>query len=93
MKKMISILLLVSVLALTLSACGAGEVKMEVYDWKMRTVMSNDIDLADSDAVVLAVGEPDEVYPNAKIADLTLVAKDGKLTLIDLTFMQSEVTR
>lgn len=85
MKNMISILLLVAVLTLTLSACGAGEVKIEDYEWKMRTVMSNDIELADSDAVVLAVGESDEVYPNAKIVDLTLVAKDGKLTITDAT--------
>ena len=39
----------------------------------------------DSDEVVLAVGKPDEIYPNAKIVDLTLVAKDGKLTITDAT--------
>ena len=85
MKKVVSVLLLLALFVLTLSACGAGNVKIEDYEWKMRTVMSNDIELADSDAVVLAVGEADEVYPNAKIVDLTLVAKDGKLTVTDAT--------
>ena len=47
--------------------------------------MSNDIELADSDEVVLSVGKPDEIYPNAKIVDLTLVAKEGKLTITDTT--------
>ena len=48
-----------------------GNPKIEDYEWKMRTVMSNDIELADSDEVVLAVGKPDEIYPDAKIVDLT----------------------
>ena len=80
MKNIISILLLAATLMFALSACGMGNPKIEDYEWKMRTVMSNDIELADSDEVVLAVGKPDEIYPNAKIVDLTLVAKDGKLT-------------
>ena len=62
-----------------------GNPKIEDYEWKMRTVMSNDIELADSDEVVLTVGKPDEIYPDAKIVDLTLVAKDGKLTITDAT--------
>lgn len=85
MKNIISILLLAATLMFALSACGMGNPKIEDYEWKMRTVMSNDIELADSDEVVLAVGKPDEIYPNAKIVDLTLVAKDGKLTITDAT--------
>ena len=85
MKKAISIFLLVTTLILTLSACGMGKPKIEDYEWKMRTVMSNDAELADSDDVVLVVGTHDEIYPNAKIVDLTLVAKDGKLTITDAT--------
>lgn len=46
----------------------------------MRTVMKND-----SDLVVPAVGEADEVYPDAKVVDLTLTAKDGKITITDAT--------
>ena len=85
MKKIVSILLLAATLIFALSACGTGKPKIEDYEWKMRTVMSNDIKLADSDEVVLAVGKPDEIYPNAKIVDLTLVAKDGMLTITDAT--------
>ena len=81
---MISVMML-TVLAFTFSACGNDATKIEDYEWKMRTVMSNDIELADSDDVVLAVGEKDEMYPNAKIVDLTLAAKDGKLTITDAT--------
>lgn len=39
----------------------------------------------DSDASVPAVGEPDEVYPEAKVVDVTLTAKDGLITLTDTT--------
>lgn len=84
MKKILSTLLLL-VFVFTLSACGSNVVSIENYAWKMRTVMSNDIELADSDAIVLAVGEKDEMYPDAKIVDLTLTAKDGKLTITDAT--------
>ena len=85
MKRTISTIILIAILTITLSACGVGNPKIEDYEWKMRTVMSNDIELADSDEVVLAVGKPDEIYPDAKIVDLTLEAKDGKLTITDAT--------
>ena len=35
-----------------------GNPKIEDYEWKMRTVMSNDIELDDSDEVVLTVNSP-----------------------------------
>lgn len=77
--------ILLSMLFLTLTACSSDAIEIEDYEWKMRTVMSNDIELADSDAVVLAVGEYDELYPNAEIVDLILTAKDGKITVTDAT--------
>ena len=79
MKKIISFLLITTLL-FALSACGAKKMKIEDYEWKMRTVMKND-----SDLVVPAVGEADEVYPDAKVVDLTLTAKDGKITITDAT--------
>ena len=85
MKKKTFFFVLLFVLILTLTACGNDAIKIEDYEWKMRTVISTDIELADSDAIVLAVGEKDELYPDAKIIDLTLVAKDGKLTVTDAT--------
>ena len=80
MKKVISITLLITTLILTLSACGAERIKIEDYEWKMRTVIRND-----SDLIVPAVGEADEVYPDAKVVDLTLTAKDGKIMINDVT--------
>ena len=69
-----------------LSACNADVVAMEDYEWKMRTVMSNNIEVAQNeDQLVVAVGEADELYPDAKIVDLTLIAKDGEITITDAT--------
>lgn len=85
MKKIISILLLVNTVVLVLSACRTETVTIDDCKWQMRTVMSNDIELANSDAVVLAVGEENEVYPNAQIVELTLIASNGKVTVTDAT--------
>ena len=54
--------------------------KIENYEWKMRTVMRNDTDLD-----VTAVDEADAAHPDAKVVDLFLVAKDGKITVTDAT--------
>lgn len=80
MKKTLSMLLFLTTLTLTLSACGAGKLEIEDYEWKMRTVMENN-----SEINVPAVGEPDAAHPDAKIVDMTLVAKDGKIIVTDLT--------
>lgn len=80
MKKAISIILLITTLIFILSGCGAKAIQIEDYEWKMRTVMKND-----SDLIVPAVGETDEAYPDAKVIDLTLTAKDGKITITDAT--------
>ena len=85
MKKIISLLLML-ILVFTLSACNGDVVSIEDYEWKMRTVMSNDIEAAQNeDELVVAVGEADELYPDTKIVDLKLVAKDGTITLSDET--------
>ena len=85
MKKFI-VLMLVSIMLFALSACNGDVVAIEDYEWKMRTVMSNDIEAAQNeDELVVAVGEADELYPDTKIVDLKLVAKDGAITLTDAT--------
>ena len=81
MKKIILAFLLVTTLVLTLSACGAGEVKIEDYEWKMSYVMHGE----DNQVVVDAVGEYDTAHPEAKIVEMILIAKDGKITISDLT--------
>ena len=39
----------------------------------------------DNQVVVDAVGEDDPAHPEAKIVEMTLVAKDGKITITDHT--------
>ena len=85
MKKVIFVLLSLA-LIFALSACGGDVVAIEDYEWKMRTVMRNDIEVAQNeDELVVAVGEEDDIHPNAKIVDLKLVAKDGSITITDAT--------
>ena len=85
MKKVISVLLTL-IFIFALSACSGKVVAIEDYEWKMRTVMRNDIEAAqDNDKFYVAVGEEDDIHPNAKIVDLKLVAKDGSITITDAT--------
>ena len=81
MKKIISILLLLSIAVFALSACGMRKPKIEDYEWKMRTIMH----IEDNQSVYDAAGEESSIYPEAKIIEMTLVAKDGKITIIDVT--------
>lgn len=81
MKRTISILILIATLTIALSACGLGKVKIEDYEWKMRTIMHGE----DNQVVVDAVGEYDATHPEAKIIDMILTAKDGKITITDNT--------
>ena len=85
MKKIISLLLML-ILVFTLSACNGDVVAIEDYEWKMGAVMRNDIEAAQNeDELVVAVGEEDDIHPNAKIVDLKLVAKNGSITITDAT--------
>ena len=85
MKKIISIFLMLT-FTFALSACNSDEFAIEDYEWKMRTVMRNDIEVAQNeDELVVAVGEADELYPDAEIVDLTLTAKNGEITVTDTT--------
>lgn len=85
MKKIISIFLMLT-FTFALSACNSDEIAIEDYEWKMRAVMRNDIEVAQNeDELVVAVGEADELYPDAEIVDLTLTAKDGEITVTDTT--------
>lgn len=85
MKKILSVFLM-SFIVFALSACNADVVKIEDYEWKMRTVASNDIEAAQApDELIVAVGKADALYPEAEIVDLTLNAKDGAITITDRT--------
>lgn len=85
MKKIISLFLML-VFVFALSACSGDVVAIEDYEWKMGAVMRNDIEVdLNEDELVVAVGEEDDIHPNAKIVDLKLVAKDGTITITDAT--------
>lgn len=89
--KRITVLILALIITMLLSACGLNGkeiVHLESYEWKMQSVMSNDTELADEELVVV-VGEPDELYPNAKVVDMILTANGGEITLIDATNNQT----
>lgn len=86
MKKTALILFCILAITMILSACAANTFSIEDYEWQMRTVMSGNIETAQNeDALIVAVGESDELYPDAKIVDLTLIAEDGKITITDKT--------
>ena len=81
MKKIISILLPVVMLFFTLSACGMGKPKIEDYEWKMQTIAH----IEGEQLVYDAAAEENTAHPEAKIIEMTLVAKDGKITITDVT--------
>ncbi len=81
MKKFIPILLILSILIFSLSACGMGKPKIEDYAWKMRTIMH----AQNTQVVYDAVAEESTSHPEAKIIEMTLVANDGKITITDVT--------
>lgn len=86
MKKILYTVSVVLLLVFSLSSCTSETISIEDYEWKMRTVMSGNIETAQNEnALIVAVGEPDELYPEAKIVDLTLIAKDGIITIKDGT--------
>lgn len=86
MKRVLSTVFLLLSLTLLFSSCATKTISIEDYEWQMRTVVSGDIETSQNeDSLVVAVGEPDELHPDAKIVNLTLIAKDGKITINDET--------
>ena len=81
MKRTIFILLLISAVMLAFSACGMRKPKIEDYEWKMRTIAH----IEGEQLVYDAAAEESTAHPEAKIIEMTLVAKDGKITITDVT--------
>lgn len=79
MKKIIPVLF-ICILVMIFSACGKDEIKIEDYEWQLRTAAN-----INSENLVVAVGEKNEAYPDAKIVDVVLTAKDGELVITDKT--------
>lgn len=85
--KKITTLVLALVMIMLISACGVNGkpvVYIDSYEWKLQSVMNNDSEVADEE-LVIAVGEQDELYPNATVVDIMLTAKDGEITITDAT--------
>lgn len=81
MKKIFSTVLLLTGLLILLSSCGARNMKIDKYEWKMRYALCEQ----DGEVYVPAVGEKMTAYPDAKIVDVRLTASDGKITVTDST--------
>ena len=79
MKKIITVLF-ICILVMIFSACGKDEIKIEDYEWKLRTAAN-----INEEGLVVAVGEKDKAYPDAKVVDVVLTAKDGELVITDKT--------
>ena len=77
MKKIIPVLF-ICILVMIFSACGKDEIKIEDYEWKLRTAAN-----INAENLVVAVGEKDEAYPDARVVDVVLTAKDGELVITD----------
>lgn len=84
MKRLLCVFALI--FSLLFSSCGENLISIEDCDWKMRAVMSVSVEEGSvENDFIIAVGAADDVHPDAKIVDLTLSAKDGKLTVTDAT--------
>ena len=74
------------------SSCSKNLIAIEECEWKMSAVMSDSGDsLQNATDFVIAVGEHDEIHPDAKTVALTLTAQNGELTLIDSTNNQTYI--
>ncbi|MBE5730654.1 MAG: hypothetical protein E7350_01715 [Clostridiales bacterium] len=81
MKKIISIILFIIISAFSLSGCGLGKMKIEDYEWTLRYAFH----VQGDQVIVDAVQEYDAAHPQAKVVDITLTARDGKITITDGT--------
>jgi hypothetical protein len=79
MKKIIPVLFIL-ILAMIFSSCGKDEIKIEDYEWRLRTAAN-----LEKEGLIVAVGEKSESYPDAKVLDVVLTAKDGELVITDKT--------
>ena len=79
MKKIIPVLFIL-IMVMIFSACGKDEIKIEDYEWKLRTAAN-----INAEGLVVAVGDKDEANPDAAVVDVILTAKDGEIIITDKT--------
>ena len=76
------IVLLITVVSIgLLPSCGFNDIKIENYEWQMRSIVHID----DGVAIMDATNEENSAHPEAMIIQMTLTAKDGKLVITDIT--------
>ncbi len=80
-KRTLPCFLFLTALTVLFSSCGMGKLKIQDHEWKMRCIMHAE----DSQVVYDAAAEESSTHPEAKIIDMTLAAKDGKITITDVT--------
>ena len=81
--KAIALILVLSALTFLFCGCGADKPEIEDCEWTMRYAMHTEDGTVVMDATENEV--PPDAYPNAKTVKLTLVAKDGIITVTDMT--------
>ena len=81
MKKAFSLFLLALLLVLSLSSCRLGGLEIEDYEWHMRVVAH----IEEGEAVYDAVDAESATHPEAKVIEMTLLAKNGQVTITDKT--------
>ena len=80
MKKIIVLLITVVSIGL-LPSCGFNNIKIENYEWQMRSI----VHIEDGIAIMDAANEKNSTYPDAVIIQMTLAANNGKLVITDIT--------
>ena len=81
MKRIFTLILLITILLLSVCACGSNDIKIENYSWTLRYAMH----IENQQVVYDAVDSPDTTHPDAKTVDVTLTAANGKFTVKDTT--------
>lgn len=73
--------MLIAALAISLCACGLGDVTIEDCEWELRQAWH----AGDGTVVAIAANVAPELYPDAAVVAVTLTASDGVITIIDET--------
>ena len=81
MKKLVVLLLITAVSMGILTSCGFNDIKIENYEWQMRSI----VHIEDGVAIMDAASKENSAHPEAAIIQMTLKAKNGKLVITDIT--------
>ena len=81
MRKTVLLPLLLVALILLFASCSMTRPKIEDCEWKMQTISH----VENNGVVYDAVEEEGSLFSYAKVIDMTLVAKDGKIVITDAT--------